>query len=100
MCPFMGALGALCFEKFAFFSRFAESGLREVDVVDVGTRRGRSRCVLRGGDRNEQKQSERQRASAFHIFLQHLQIWSSDRGWIQRQQYLDTKAACAAECLM
>jgi len=50
-----GRLGILCLEGVGHLSGFAGSSRGEVNVVDVGTRGGRGRRVLRGGDGKEQK---------------------------------------------
>src|SRR2546422_9473501 len=47
-----------CLEEIAFLNGFAECGLGEVDVVDVGASRGCRGRILRRGDGKEQKQGE------------------------------------------
>ena len=63
-------LGILFLEDVAFLGTFAESGFCEVDMVDIGTLSGLRRRVLCGRDTCQQGQDEKERANAFHSFLQ------------------------------
>jgi hypothetical protein len=54
----------------AFLGTLSESGFGEVDMINVSTCGSLSWRILHGRDGNEQKQYEKQRASAFHSSLQ------------------------------
>jgi len=60
----------LSLKEVAFLGTFAKRGFREVNMIDISTLGGLRRRVLCGGDTYKQGQEEKQRANAFHSFLQ------------------------------
>ena len=73
-----GSIRTLFLEVVAFLGTFSERGFGEVDMINVSTCDSLSGRIRNGRDGNEQKQHEKQRASAFHSFLHILLIGFGD----------------------